>query len=254
MTTKETMIMKTTLSFTALALFTTSLLLPMQASAADRQISVNPKLTKIEKFTVNKDEQQAVDVATTAPDEPKQKVTPKAFRVDDNPVVTDEASNDETSDTPKPKKAFRFRVEDQSEQAAATPTQDDDEEVASSQDDRPANLPTQEVKLVKKQRPAPVESNDEEATTDDTDHSADIAADTNDDVNADTSEEPVAAPVGREKHRMYYYASKQNAYDQTQDDYTEAEPVTYSYSHRYVQSYQPRYYAGSSCRHSYNGY
>jgi hypothetical protein len=180
-------------------------------------------------------------------------VTPKAFRVDDKPVVTD-ASNDETTETPKPKKAFRFRVEDQSEQAAATPTQDDDQDVATSQDDHPVNQPTQEVKLVKKQRPAPVESNDDEATTDDTDHSADIAADTSDDVNADRSDEPVAAPVHREKHRIYYYAAKQNSYEQVQEDDAEAEPVTYSYRHHYAQSYQPSYYAGSYCQHSYNGY
>jgi hypothetical protein len=238
--------MKTTLSLTALALFATTLIAPMQANAADRQISVNPKLSKIQTFTVDKDEQNALEVATTTPDETEQKVTPKAFRVDDKPVVTDEASNDETTETPKPKKAFRFRVEDQSEQAAATPTQNDDQDVATAQDDRPANQPTQEAKLVKKQRPAPVESNDDESTTDDTDHSADIAA--------DTSDEPVAAPVHREKHRMYYYAAKQNSYEQVQEDDAEAEPVTYSYRHHYAQSYQPSYYAGSSCQHSYNGY
>ena len=242
--------MKTTLSLTALGLLATSLLLPMQASAADRQISVNPKPSKIQTFTVENDDQQAVDVAATETDKAQQKVTPKAFRVDDKPVVTEEAANEDATDTPEiappKKKAFRFRVEDQSEQAAATPSQEEDQDVAVSEDDRPAKLLNEKVKLVKKQRPAPIENNDDEATADETDHSAEIAG--------DTSDETVDAPVVRQKHRMYYYAKKQNSYEQAQDDYSEPEPVTYSYRHHNIESYQPRYYAGSSCRNSYNGY
>lgn len=244
--------MKTNLSLTVLALFATSLMLPMQANAAERQISVNPKLSKIQSFTVDKDEQQAVEVAATNPDEPRQKVTPKAFRVDEKPVVIEEASDETNVDAPKlkprKKNTLRFRVEDQSEQASAAPTQDDDQDVASSQEDRPAILLKDRVKLSKN---APAVTEDE-PTTDDADHSADIAADTSapeEETLADTTEEPVAEPVIRNKHRVYYYASKQKFYDQyQQDDYASAQSSYVQDDYAYQQAY-----TGSSC-HQNNNY
>ncbi len=275
--------MKSTLSFTALALLATGLIMPMQADAANRQISVKGK---IQTFTVNNDAPAGADVADATPDAPQPKVTPKffrvndkpasaeiadatedapqpkvtpkAFRVDDKPAASEEASNDDTPViAPKKNKTFRFRVEDQSEQAAAAVDSEDD--VASSDNDRPANLLNEKVKLVKKVRPAPVESNDDETTTDDTDHSAEIAADAGEDVTAEALDEPALNQPGEGKNRMYYYASKQKSYEQVQeDDYAQAEPVTYSYRHNYVPSYRhsyvSNYYTGSSCHHSYNGY
>jgi hypothetical protein len=285
--------MKTTLSLAALALFATSLVAPMQANAADRQISVNGK--KLQTFTVNdraddsaavveenlaepqkasgaepdktiefsvkndeqpaefkvgNDEQAAIEVAAVTPEQPRAKVKPKAFRVDPEPAANDEASNDDNSGTPKfkPKNKkpvqFKFTVEN-------PPEQNDEDNVASSETERPA----------KKLRPAPVQNNDEEASRDETDHSDDIAADSNQQPAVDETEEAEAAPVTRHKYQTYYYKAKQASYEQIQDDYADAEPVTYTYrqnhvptySHRYVQSYQPRYYAGSSC-HQNNNY
>jgi hypothetical protein len=280
-----TAIMKTSLSFTALALLATGLIMPMQADAANRQISVNSKL---QSFTVNNDAPAGADVADATPTAPKSKVTPKFFRVndkpagadiadttadapqpkvrpkffrvDDKPAASEEASNDDTPViTPKKKNTFRFRVEDKSEQAATAPAEVGDDDVASSDSERPANLLNEKVKLVKKVRPAPVENNDDEATTDDTDHSAEIAADAGEDVTAEASDEPAVKQPGEGKNRMYYYASKQKSYEQIQDDdYAEAEPATYSYRQEYVPSYRHSYvsndYAGSSCHQSYNGY
>jgi hypothetical protein len=292
--------MKNALSLTALALLATALVAPMQADAANRQITVNgKKLDNVPTFTVN--DSQDAEVADATPEAPQ--VVPKAFRVDDKPGARDEANNEDNTDapvitpkkpvtkrfrvedkqevadeasvdnppeiTPKKNKTFRFRVEDQSDAAAAAPGLDTEDDVASSDNDRPASLLNEEVKLVKKPRPAPVESQDDEAATDETDHSADIAADSNGDV---TSDEVVEAPVARHKPRVYFYAEKQNSYDRIQnhefsndyingDDY--AEPVTYSYQHIYAPSYQPRYvahsyqprYYGSSCHNrSYYSY
>jgi hypothetical protein len=298
--------MKTTLSLAALALFATSLALPMQASAADRQISVNGK--KLQTFTVNNsaddtvavaddngnvapkaadaapaqnlefsvknddqpaefkvgnDEEAVVKVAEIAPDEPVAKIKPKAFRVQEKPTVIEDASNEDNSDTPqvKPNKTqeFRVSVEDEPEQAA--PSQNGEDDVASSETEAPASQLNDSVQSSKKLRPAPVESNDEEATSDETDHSADIAADTDEQPAVEEAEEPVASPTVRHKYQTYYYHAKQAAYENTQDDYAEAEPVTYQYRHNYapsyrqsyVQSYQPRYYARSSC-HQNTGY
>lgn len=303
--------MKTTLSLAALALFATSLVMPMQADAADRQISVNRK--KLQTFTVNNgaddttvvadsnpgepqntatpkvagaepdqtiefkvknddqpaefkvgnDEQAGVKVAEVTPEAPVAKVKPKAFRVQEKPAVIEDASNEDNSNTTqiKPNKAqeFRVSVEDEPEQAA--PSQDGEDEVASSETEAPASQLKEAVKPTKKLRPAPVESNEDEATTDDTDHSADIAADSNEEPAVEETEEAVAVPVVRHKYQTYYYHAKQAAYENTQDDYADAEPVTYTYRHTYapsyrqsyVQSYQPRYYARSSC-HQNNNY
>jgi hypothetical protein len=303
--------MKTSLSLAALALFATSLVMPMQAEAADRQISVNRK--KLQTFTVNtsaddtivvadanpsdpqtteppkatgaepdqniefsvknddqpaefkvgNDEEAVVKVAEVTPDEPVAKIKPKAFRVQEKQAVVEDASNEDNSDTPqiKPNKTQEFRVSVQDEPEQAAPSQDGEDEVASSETERPASQFKDRVKPTKKLRPAPVESNDEEATTDDTDHSADIAADTSEEPAVEETEEPVAAPTVRHKYQTYYYHAKQAAYENTQDDYAEAEPVTYQYRHNYtpsyrqsyVQSYQPRYYARSSC-HQNNSY
>jgi hypothetical protein len=256
--------MKNTLSLTALALLATALLAPMNANAADRQITVNPK--KFPSFTVNRDEAPGVDVAEAAPAEKPIKVSPKAFRVDDKPVqeandtpkfkpkkqkpvqfkvedrpgVIEQASDDAPRFTPKPKnKTLRFRVEDQNDQAAAEPTRDDENEVAATDNDRPVNLLNEKVKLIKKVKPAPVEADEEEATTDDTDHSADIAADTGE-------EEAVEAPVKRKAPRLYYYASKQKTYEAHQD-YNFETPAYEEDMHQDNYSYQDSGYTGSSC-------
>ena len=64
--TKENKIMKTTLNLTtagaALVLLATTLAIPMQANAADRQISINPRLDKLKTFTVQSDDKEAAGI------------------------------------------------------------------------------------------------------------------------------------------------------------------------------------------------
>ena len=223
----------------ALVLFATTSALSVSANAAERQISVNPK--NFPTFTVNSDKEPVTDESVTAPLEPAAKVTPKAFRVDEKPVVTEEASNEET-DVPKkiPRKkedSFRFRIEDRSQQAASPSSQDDDGDVALAPVKRPATL-----------------LNDE-TNSDDTDHSAEINADQNDENDeavAETSEEPATQTVAPKKPRVYYYASKQKSYEQAHMNEVSDEPSDTDYQH----SAEPTYYdyTGSSCNHSYNGY
>jgi hypothetical protein len=252
--------MKTHLNLTtaavALLLFATPLVLAITARAADRQITVNPK--NFPTFTVNNDSEPAADVATTAPDAPPAKVTPKAFRVDDKPVLTEDASSEDAKPPVKfPRKkedSFRFRVEDRSQQAVAEPTQDDDEDVAPPPAARPANLLNETVKLVKK--PAAIQPADEAtpdaANTDDSDHSAEISADSNEEPVSDTADEPAAESVAPSKHRMYYYASKQKSYEQSHAD---DETVDTGYGDNQQLSAPTYYdYSGASCNHSYNGY
>ena len=111
--------MNRTLSLTtasaALVLFATSLLSPMQANAADRQISVNPNLAKLKTFTVDtRNEDKAVEVANTTPEAPK---NTKRFRVE-----TEETEQAVTEPQQKPKNTKRFRVEtEETEQAATEP-------------------------------------------------------------------------------------------------------------------------------------
>lgn len=99
--------MKTTLSFTALALLATALLAPMNANAADRQITVDKK--KFQTFTVQRDEAPAVDVADANPAEKPIRVSPKAFRVDEAPV---QVSNEGAGAKPKKQRPAKFKVED----------------------------------------------------------------------------------------------------------------------------------------------
>jgi hypothetical protein len=163
--------MKTTLSFTALALLATALILPMQASAADRQISINPKVKTFSVQTTP--EVQAEDVAEAAPSEPQKKVVPKFFRVNDQPTATEVASSEDPKPPTKRVKTQEFRVDDTSEQAAAAPTQDEADDVATTETDRPANQLNEKVKLVKKV-PAQIEdTSSEEATADTSDETDD---------------------------------------------------------------------------------
>ncbi len=255
--------MKTSLNLTtatvALVLFATTS--SFQATAADRQITVNPK--DFPTFTVNKDTDKPADVAQTEPGgQPKEKKPLKpVFKVKDAAPAVEQASSQQDDDTPaitpEKKGAKSFKVEPASEQAATTPdAEDDDEEVATSPAPRPAKLLNDQAKLVKKPAKAPVEA-DEEATADETEQDDAIAADkpeaTNDDV-ADTAEEPEAAPVKRKKPRTYYYASKQKSYEKIHgdDDEVELEPA---YS-GHQQSYQPTYYdySGANCHQNYSGY
>ncbi len=287
--------MKTTLSFTALALLATALLAPMNANAADRQITVDKK--KFQTFTVDRDEAPAVDVADAKPADAPIRVSPKAFRVDeapvqvtnegagakpkkqrpakfkvedsfaveeasietpklqprkqkqlrfkveDRPAVIEEASNETPVFTPKPKKntTFKFQVKDEDEQAAVeTPALEDTNDVAETETDAPANLLNEKVKLVKKVKPAPVET-EEEATTEDSDEGADIAADTSD-------EEAVETPVKRKAPKLYYYASKQKTHEAHQD-YEFEVPAYNEDMHQDNDSYnyQDSAYTGSSC-------
>ncbi len=252
--------MKTHLNLTtaavALLLFATPLVLSITAHAADRQISVNPK--DFPTFTVNNDTAPGADVATTNPGAPPVKVTPKAFRVDDKPAVTEEAAIEDAKPPVKiPRKkedSFRFRIEDRSQQAVSEPALDDGEDVALAPAERPANLLNEKIKLVKK--PEPVQPDDEattdESKSDDSDHSAEISGDANEEPAADTAEAPALESVAPSKHRMYYYASKQKSYEQSHADDASVEP---EYSD-YQQSSEPTYYdySGASCNHSYNGY
>jgi hypothetical protein len=136
--------MKRTVSFSAsaaaLVLFATTLVAPVTASAADRQIVVNPK---IKTFRVDDAVKGgATEVATTEDEQVSGKVKPKAFTVDDSndqadngPVTTPDRPNEQdiftvedkviaendpvvTPQPPKRPKTQEFRVEDESEQAA----------------------------------------------------------------------------------------------------------------------------------------
>jgi hypothetical protein len=253
--------MKTTLNLTtaavALVLFATSATLSQQASAADRQITVNPKNFT---FTVNDDADKPADVAETEPGgQPKEKKPLKpVFKVPDESDLKQDASSQQDDESPaippKKKGASKFKVETQSEQAASPPDeQDDDEDVATSPAPPPAKLLNETAKLVKKPAAAPVE-NDDEATSDDTDQGADVADDKQEAVEgdvADTAEDVEAAPVESKKPRIYYYASKQKSYEKTHSD--EADSEAYGHS---VPTYEPTYYdySGASCHNSYTGY
>jgi hypothetical protein len=327
-------ILSLTTATAALAVFATTLIMPIEANAANRRISAKARLNALSAQTIA--EAQGNDVASAAVDGPQERANPKAFRIDNirplfrvdegaqklgnNEVVTpppvlstkkftvpsepDQGANKADPDTqgndgatasrdeprkvfdvpddsqpafdvpddtekqtnnnratpPKSSKSQQFTVPGEQEQFSVEPNSDAQGELAPEQTERPLQLLSEKPKATKKFRPAPIEPNDEQAL-DDTDQSAainDDQPDTSapvDEAFAETPEEPAFEPVVREKHRMYYYASKQKSYDKVQqDDYAETEPVTYSYRHHYVQSYQPRYYAGSSCHHSYNGY
>jgi hypothetical protein len=231
--------MKTTLSFTALALLATSLIMPMQASAADRQITVN---SKIQSFSVEKTaDTQDVEVADVAPTEPQKKVSPRFFRVNDQPEATQVSSNDDNNNepkfTPKKKKSFRFQVEKPAPQSAAIPAEDDDSEVASSEDDRPANLLNEKVKLVKK-APAP-QIEDDAAINEDSDNEA-IAADQPktaapaEDAETESDDDALVAQMVAEVKRRKHHVVVEDNYQ-----YDDA---------GYEQSY-----SGSSC-HNTNSY
>ncbi len=107
--------MKTTLNLTtagaALVLFASTLVMPMQANAADRQISVKPRLDKIKSFTVKSDDKAAaaIEVASTSRD----KAQP-TFDVDDQPAVnvndgTQEQANNDRATPPKPPKVLNTK-------------------------------------------------------------------------------------------------------------------------------------------------
>jgi hypothetical protein len=267
---KDTKIMKSTLNLTtaavALVLFATTSIIMTPANAADRQITVNPK--NFPTFTVNNDAGKPADVAITTPDQPQQKITPKAFRVDEKPATVEQASTESGNEQSKIKRtkedSFRFRIEDKAQQAAETPVLDDEEDATASPSQRPSNLLNEQAKLVKKLRPAPAVDSEpvdssQDATTEDTDNAADIAADqpeTNDEAVANTDDEVATPEISKNKHRTYYYASKQKSYEQSHEDDASTETVYNDEQPTYQQSEVPTYYdyTGASCNHSYNGY
>jgi hypothetical protein len=230
--------MKTTLNLTtaavALVLFATSAIILNPATAADRQIKVDPK--NIPTSTVDTDAEQPVSVGQ---------------------VSTESGSTSPAIRRTK-EDSFRFRIEDKSQQAAALPALDDEKDATPLPSERPANVLNKQAKLVKKLPPAPIDSNEtvdsnQDVTNDD--NAADTAADqpeTNDEAVADAPEEATMPEVGKSKHRAYYYASKQKSYEHSQVDDASTETV----DNDYQQSEEPTYYdyTGASCNHSYNGY
>ena len=232
--------MKTTLSLSAaaLALIATALILPMQAQAADRQISVKQK--KFPTFTVD-DSSKLDNAKTDTAEASPPKIGVKEFRVNDDEVKPQPAAgNDqdtaEVEPAPKPKKqkTLRFKVKDQTEQALSTPAQDEAEDVAEAPAEQPSNLLNEKVKLVKKPR---VESNDEQE-----EEAAAPADDTSEDVAADTTETEEAT----DPNELRYYVLKKkhhNVQYQTEENY---EPTTYNY--------QEPSYTGYSCHNNSNGY
>jgi hypothetical protein len=223
--------MKTTLSLSAaaLALVATALILPMQAQAADRQISVNQK--KFPTFTVDDSSQADVTNTTTAEATPP-KIGVKEFRVNDDevkprPAAVDEqdTAQDEPAPQPKKQKTLRFKVQDQSQQALSTAAQDEADDVAEAPAEQPSNLLSGKVKLVKKPR---VENNDEQE-----DASEDVAADTTDKEEA-TDPNELRYYVLKKKHHVQY---------QEEESY---QPTTYNY--------QEPSYIGYSCHNNNNGY
>ena len=234
----------------ALVLFATSSIIMTPANAADRQITVNPK--NVPTFTVNNDAEQPADVAATTPDEPQQKITPKAFRVGEKPAAVEQTSTETGNKPPKFKRtkedSFRFRIEDKAQQAAVPPSLDDGEQEMATPAERPANLLNEQAKLVKKLPPAPVNSEEP-------DNAADIAADqpeADDDAIANTTDEVATPEVRKSKHRTYYYASKQKSYEQSHEDDASTETVYNDDQQSEVPTYYD--YTGASCNHSYNGY
>jgi hypothetical protein len=230
--------MKKTFSLSALALIATALILPMQAQAADRQISVKQK--KFPTFTV--DDSSQLDSANTNTDiaEAKPpKIGVKEFRVNDEEVKPQPATVDdqdiaqeESAPTPKKKKTLRFKVQDQPEQALSTPAQDEADDVAEAPAEQPSNLLNEKVKLVKKPR---VESNDEQ------EDAAAPVDDTSEDVAADTTDTEEAT----DPNELRYYKLKKKHYAvqyQTEESY---QPTTYNY--------QEPSDSGYSC-HNNNGY
>lgn len=230
--------MKTTLSLSAaaLALIATALILPMQAQAADRQISVKQK--KFPTFTVDDSSQQDNGNTDTAEANPP-KIGVKEFRVNDDevkpqPAAVDDQDIAQEEPAPKPKKqkTLRFKVKDQSEQALSTPAQDEADDVAEAPAEQPSNLLNEKVKLVKKPR---IESNDEQ------EEAAAPADDTSEDVAADTTETEEATDPN--ELRYYVLKKKHHAVQyQTEESY---QPTTYTY--------QEPSYTGYSC-HNNNGY
>ena len=109
--------MKTTLSLSAaaLALIATALILPMQAQAADRQISVKQK--KFPTFTV--DDSSQLDNANTNSDTAEAKppkIGVKEFRVNDDevkpqPAAVDDQDIAQEEPAPKPKKQKSWACE-----------------------------------------------------------------------------------------------------------------------------------------------
>jgi hypothetical protein len=229
--------MKTTLSLSAaaLALIATALILPMQAQAADRQISVKQK--KFPTFTVD-DSGQLDNANTDTAEATPPKVKVQEFRVNDDEVKPLPASgNDqdtadvEAAPQPKKQKTLRFKVKDQSEQALSTPAQDEADDVAEAPADQPSNLLNEKVKLVKKPR---VESNDEQ------EEAAAPVDDANDDVAADTTDTEEAT----DPNELRYYVLKKKHHVQYQEEES-YQPTTYNY--------QEPSYTGYSC-HNNNGY
>lgn len=271
------------LSAAALALFTIAL--PMQADAADRQISVKQK--KFTTFTVD-DSSQLDSIGKTADtaeaNSPKigvkefrvddskradanpQDVKPKAFRVKDNQraegapkigkiqsvtVVDDDSAEVKPAPQPRKPKTLRFKVKDQSEQALSAPVQDETDETADVQSEESSNVLNQEVKLVKKPKikvPAVETDEEEEAPADDqTEEAAAPEDDHSADIAADTNAEEATDP-----NELRYYVLKKKHYNQAKADYSYQEP-TYTYQEPSYSGYQEPTYTGSSC-HNDNNY
>jgi hypothetical protein len=250
--TKENKIMKTTLNLTtagaALVLFASTLVMPMQANAADRQISINPRLDKIKTFTVQTDDKETagVDLASTSPEIPTKPVKTQEFRVNDDDTA--EVEQVKPPSQPKQPNSKRFKVDDSSEQAAQEPVvqqptfdnEDADEPPVSS---RPAKILTQKVK------PAPVETEEGSDVTEEVDNEV-IAADQPEATAEAATDDEAAmqkeyAELLRQKHEILL----KRAHQQYQDDGSYQD----SYQPTYQQSYQTNY-EGASCEHNNNGY
>lgn len=238
--------MKTILNLTtasaALVLFATTLIMPMQANAADRQISVEAKTKNFKAFKVQ-DTNQENEVASVEEQQPPKRVTAKSFRVDeaanDQPTSNEEVvteANTEPKFTPKkPRKPFpkQFRVPAESDQADTTPA--DDEVTTPAPKKLPTKILTKKIKIVEQ---APVENEEETAAAEEDKLDA-IAADQPEEATAEAEadvqaeEEPVIVKkVAKLKQRKAYIE-----YQDIEDDY----------------GYQEQSYNGSSC-HNNNNY
>ncbi len=248
--------MKTTLNLTtagaALVLFASTLVMPMQANAADRQISINPRLDKIKTFTVQTDDKPAagVEVASTSEEKPSRPGKIQEFRVNDDDIA--EVEPVKPPSQPKQPNTKRFKVEDSSEQAAQEPTVQqptfDDEDAEEPADvSRPAKL------LTKKVKPAPVDAEEGSDVTDQVTEEAKneaIASDQPEETAEAATDDDAAlqqeyAELLRQKHEILL----KRAHQQYQDDGSYQD----SYQPTYQQSYQTNY-EGSSCHNNNNGY
>jgi hypothetical protein len=221
--------MKTTLSLSALALIATALILPIQAQAADRQISVNekkfPTLTADDSGQLGKlgdtAEAAPIDVTEDATASDDVQPTPRPKKPKTQRFEVPETADAEPVRPPKKVKPFKFEVPEQPEQAQSNPAQDEADDVAEVPTEQPSNLRNERVKLLKTPRPQ---------ITDDQ-QSEDIA------VGTEEANDP--------NELRYYVLNKKKHYVQYQDE--EAyQPTTYTYQ-------EPGYNA-APCHKSYNGY